>query len=128
MQIRLRFAAMVIFIAHGSRDPHWRASVEALIGSLQTDLGPEHVGLAYMECTPPRLMDAAAEAVRGGVTSIRVVPLFLTEEGHVDRDVRPMVEQLRDAFGGIDVQLLPSVGQHRLFRKLLHEIAARSSE
>ncbi|MHC4218150.1 MAG: sirohydrochlorin chelatase [Planctomycetota bacterium] len=119
---------MVIFIAHGSRDPHWRASVESLIGSLATDLGPDRVRLAYMDCTPPTLMDVASEAVRGGATSIRVVPLFLTEQGHVDRDVRPMVEQVRDAFAGVDVDLLPPVGRHPLFREMLHEIAGQASE
>ena len=119
---------MVIFIAHGSRDPHWRASVEALIESLRADLGRDRVGLAYMDCTPPTLMDTASEAVGAGAAGIRVVPLFLTEEGHVERDVRPLVEQLRKAFGTVDVKLQPAVGRHPLFRELLREIAVQAFE
>jgi sirohydrochlorin cobaltochelatase len=118
---------MVIFIAHGSRDPDWRASVEAVIKSVQADLGPDRVRLAYMDCTPPTLMDAASDAVGTGAASIQVVPLFLTEEGHVDRDVRPMVDELRQVFGTIEVTLLPPVGRHPLFRELLREIALQSS-
>jgi sirohydrochlorin cobaltochelatase len=114
---------MVIFIAHGSRDPHWRDSVAAMIESLRTDLGRDRVGLAYMDCSPPTLMDVASEAVRVGATSIRVVPLFLTEQGHVNRDIRPMVEQLRDEFQNVVVELLPPVGQHPLFGEVLREIA-----
>ena len=119
---------MVIFIAHGSRDPHWRTSIEALIESLRTDLGRDRVGLAYMDCTPPTLMDATSEAVAAGATGIRVVPLFLTEEGHVERDIQPMVEQLREAFGTVDVKLLPPVGRHPRFREMLHEIAVQPFE
>jgi len=118
---------MVIFIAHGSRDPGWRASVEAVIKSVQADLGPDRVRLAYMDCTPPTLMDAASDAVGTGAASIQVVPLFLTEEGHVDRDVRPMVDELRQLYGTIEVELLPPVGRHPLFRELLREIALQSS-
>jgi sirohydrochlorin cobaltochelatase len=118
---------MVIFIAHGSRNPHWRASVEALMESIQADLGPDDVRLAYMDCTPPTLIDVASDAVHAGATCIRVVPLFLADEGHVDRNIRPVVERLREEFDGIDVELLAPVGQHRLFRELLHTIAVQSS-
>ena len=117
---------MVIFIAHGSRDPKWRASVGAVIESLATDLGRDRVGLAYMDCAPPTLMDVASKAVQAGATSLRVAPLFLAEEGHVDRDVRPMVEQLRERFDGVEVELLPPVGQHALFREMLREIVVSS--
>jgi sirohydrochlorin cobaltochelatase len=119
---------MVIFIAHGSPDPSWRASVEAVVEALRSELGGDGVGLAYMDCTPPTLMEVAADAVRSGAARIRVVPLFLAEEGHVDRDIRPMVDELRAAFGTTDVKLLPSVGQHPLFRQMLLEIAAQASE
>jgi sirohydrochlorin cobaltochelatase len=114
---------MVIFIAHGSRNASWRGSVEALIESVQAELGPDRVRLAYMECTPPTLMDAAADAVAAGATSIRVVPLFLAGEGHVDRNIRPLIDRLRERFGRLEVDLVPPVGRHRLFKELLCAIA-----
>ena len=114
---------MVIFIAHGSRNPSWRGTVEALIESVQAELGPGKVRLAYMECTPPTLMDAAADAVAAGARSIRVVPLFLAGEGHVDRHIRPLIDQLRERFGHLEVEFVPPVGRHRLFKELLCTIA-----
>ena len=119
---------MLILIAHGSRDPRWRASVEKLTESLQADLGPDRVRLAYMKCTPPTLLDAASDAVRAGAKRIRVLPLFLAGEGHVDRDIHPLVDQLRKAHGSVEVELLPPVGQHRLFQKLLYKIAIQPDE
>ena len=119
---------MVIFIAHGSRNPHWRASIEALIDSLRADVGADRVRLAYMECTPPTLMDAAADAVEAGATSIRIVPLFLTGEGHVDRNISPLAEQVRAAFTDVQIHLAPPIGQHPSFRDLLHTIVAEAED
>ncbi len=119
---------MLILIAHGSHDPRWRASVERLAESLQADLGQNKVGLAYMECTPPTLMDVASEAVRAGETELRVLPLFMTGEGHVDRDIDPLVEQLRRSLPSIEVQRLPPVGQHPAFLGLLRRIALDEAE
>jgi sirohydrochlorin cobaltochelatase len=114
---------MLILIAHGSRDPRWRASVEAVTTALQDDLGVERIGLAYMDCTPPTLMDVAQEAVRRGVRRIRILPLFLAVEGHVERDVVPLVDQVRAAVGSLEIELLEPVGQMTPFRELLRQLA-----
>lgn len=119
---------MLILIAHGSRNPRWCASIETLAESLQASVGPDKVRLAYMEHASPTLMDAASEAVRMGARRIRVLPLFLTAEGHVDRHIRPLVERLRENHAPVEVELLPPVGQHPLFRQLLHKVARESTE
>ncbi len=117
---------MLILIAHGSNDDEWRSSVEKVVESLQAGLGEQSVRLAYMECTPPTLAEVASEAVRAGATSIRVLPLFLAEEGHVERNIRPMVDDLRTDHRAVNVELLPPIGQHPLFRELLRSIAAET--
>jgi sirohydrochlorin cobaltochelatase len=119
---------MLILVAHGSRDPNWRASVESVTEAVQADVGPDRVRLAYMDLTPPTLADIVSEAVRGGAERIRVLPLFIANEGHVDRDIRPAVDQLRMIHGSVEVELLPAVGQHRLFRELLGKIAVETGE
>ena len=118
---------MLILMAHGSRDPTWCDSVEKLVESLQTDFGRDDVRLAYMECTPPTLMDAVADAVRAGAGRVGVLPLFLTGEGHVARDVRRLVGEVREAHRSVEVEILPPVGQHRLFLELLCTIAAENA-
>jgi sirohydrochlorin cobaltochelatase len=119
---------VLIVVAHGSQDPNWRASVELVTGSLQADLGRDSVRIAYMECTPPTLADVVSEAVGAGVARIRVLPLFMANEGHVDRDISPMVEQLRGLHRSANIELLPAVGQHRLFRELLAKIATETTD
>jgi sirohydrochlorin cobaltochelatase len=119
---------MLILVAHGSRDPRWRASVERVTVALQDDLGRDKVGLAYMDLTPPTLMDVASDAVRRGVARIRVLPLFLAVEGHVERDVVPLVDQVRAALESVEIELLEPVGQLPPFRELLRRIALETEE
>ena len=121
-------STMLILIAHGSPRESWRASVARLTESLQQDLGADRIRLAYMDCTPPTLMDVASEAIRGGCDDIRVLPLFLTGEGHVDRHIRPLVDEVRAAFPATRVELLPPAGQHPLFQQMLRQIAIESDQ
>ena len=87
-QLRDGAGKMLIAVAHGSRNPAWRASVEQQVEALQADMGADAVRLAYMELCPPSLLDVVREAVQCGTIRIRILPLFLAAEGHVDRDVR----------------------------------------
>ena len=88
---------MLVLVAHGSRDPAWRASVEAIVDRLEEDLGPDQVRLAYMDCAPPTLHEVVSGAAEAGVMSFRVLPLFLAPQGHVDKDVRPLTEAVRQS-------------------------------
>jgi sirohydrochlorin cobaltochelatase len=117
---------VLILVAHGSRDPNWRESVESVTEAVQADVGPDKVRLAYMDLTPPTLADVVAEVVQTGVSRMRVLPLFLANEGHVDRDIRPAVDHLRGIHQSVEIELLPAVGQHRLFQDLLAKIAVEA--
>ncbi|UCG86185.1 MAG: CbiX/SirB N-terminal domain-containing protein [Gemmatimonadota bacterium] len=114
---------MLILVAHGSPKPQWRAAVERLTASIQAEIGEGEVRLAYMECSPPSLMDVVSDAAKLGVTEIRVLPLFLANEGHVERNVRPLVDEARRTHQPIDIELLPALGHYRQFRKLIYDIA-----
>jgi sirohydrochlorin cobaltochelatase len=114
---------MLILVAHGSRDSKWRASVERLTESLQADVGPDRVRLAYMDRTPPTLDDVVSEAVLRGVARVRVLPLFIANEGHVDRDIRPVVDRLAKTHQTVEVELLPALGEHGAFREFLVKVA-----
>jgi len=118
---------MLILVAHGSRDGRWRASVGAVVRGLEAELGPGQVLLAYMDHTPPTLLQAATEAARAGARRIRVLPLFLADEGHVERDVAPLVAEARDALPEVEVELLGSLGRHPEFRAALAAIARRTN-
>jgi len=118
---------MLILFAHGSKNPPWRAPVEELAEWLQAELGQDQVRLAYMAHSPPTLADAVADAIGSGAKNIHVLPLFLSSLGHVDRDLRPLVDRLSEAHPSIQLELLPPVGQHRLFFELVRELAIEAA-
>lgn len=118
---------LLVLVAHGSRNQRWGVPLEALTASLQQQVSDCTVQLAYAQFASPGVQDVVSEAVRAGVHKIRLLPLFMTAEGHVDRDIRPMVADLRLAFPDVHVDLLPPVGQHALFEKVLVDIAKETT-
>ena len=63
---------MLIAIAHGSRNPAWRVAVERQFALLREELGPGSVRLAYMEFSPPTLMDVVKEVLGEDFSGILV--------------------------------------------------------
>jgi sirohydrochlorin cobaltochelatase len=80
-----------------------------------------------MELSPPTLVDVVSEAVKRGVIRIRVLPLFLAAEGHVEKNIRPLIDEVRETFSSVDIELLPPLGQHRLFRELMRTLATQET-
>jgi sirohydrochlorin cobaltochelatase len=115
-------SARLILLAHGSRDPRWRAPFETFATALQADLGADKVRLAYMEFVPPTLTDMAEEASRDAVQQLKILPLFMAGGGHVDRDIPEQVTVVRERFPHLDFSILPPIGEHPRFVALMQEI------
>jgi siroheme synthase-like protein len=120
---RLVRDTVLILAAHGSRNRLWGAPLETLTADIQAALGEENVRLAYVQFGTPPLESAVAEAANAGARAVRVLPLFMTGEGHVERDIRPLIRRMRDAYPHLDLELLAPVGESAAFRKALLEIA-----
>jgi sirohydrochlorin cobaltochelatase len=120
-------ATRLILLAHGSRDPRWRAPFERLEADLAAALGAGQVRLAYMEFVGPTLFDRAAEAVRDGVSELRVLPLFLSAGAHVAQDIPAQVAEARGHHPGLQIEVLQPIGEHPRFAALLREVAREAA-
>lgn len=114
---------MLIAIAHGSRSSEWRSSLERQFEMVQAEIGADELQLAYMDLSPPSLMDVVEAAVQHGASTIKVFPLFLTIEGHVTKDILPLLDEVRSAFPAVEIELLPPLGQQPMFRDMLRSLA-----
>lgn len=116
----------LILLAHGSSDPHWRAPFEqlhhALAQRMQTPLR-----LAYMELSEPSLASSVAELAQQGTTRAEVLPLFFAAGRHLRKDVPAQIEALRAAHPGLDLTLLPPVGEHPAFVEALAAVIAEQA-
>jgi sirohydrochlorin cobaltochelatase len=81
----------IVLLAHGSKDPEWSRPFEriaAIVGEKQPAVC---VGLAFLE-HGPSLDEVVAALIAKGAASIRVVPVFLGQGGHVKQDLPRLVE------------------------------------
>jgi sirohydrochlorin cobaltochelatase len=119
---------MLILLAHGSHDPRWRGAMEQMMSQLQAESCTQDIQLAFMQCAPPTLEDTLEIARRAGARHVRVLPLFLTRCGHVERTVCPMVAAIQARFEDIEIELLAPLGEHASFLTLLRAIAAGDAD
>ena len=104
-------SATVLF-AHGSRDPAWRAPIEAVAERMRTLAPGTRVSCAYLEYTPPTLPEAVAALVAGGASRVAVWPMFLGTGRHAREDLPLLMDALRAAHPTVGFSLHPAIAEH----------------
>jgi sirohydrochlorin cobaltochelatase len=113
----------IILLAHGSRDPQWRAPIEAVAAQIRTTAPGTPVLCAYVELCAPSLPEAAINLIAEGASSIRVFPLFFGVGKHAREDLPRLVNEIRANHPGVDVELLPTAGEYHELTALMAGIA-----
>ena len=113
----------IILVGHGSRDPLWRAPLEAVAARLAALQPAVPTRCAYLELQQPDVPAAAAELARLGVRQVTLVPMFLGTGKHARADLPRLLEQVRAAHPGVAFTLQPSVGEDPRLLDLLARIA-----
>ncbi len=113
----------ILIFAHGSRDPLWRAPVEAVAHAVRAQAPDAHVACAYLELCAPELPEAAAAAIAAGASEVRVLPLFFGIGKHAREDLPLLMTQLRQMHPGVAFKLLPTAGEQPRLTALLAELA-----
>jgi sirohydrochlorin cobaltochelatase len=113
----------VILFAHGSRDPLWRAPIEAVAHDIRRRQPGTAVRCAYLELCTPSLADAADELVAQGARELRILPMFLGMGKHAREDLPALTAALQQAHPGVRVVSLPAVGENPRLTALLADLA-----
>ena len=112
----------LVLYAHGSRDPRWRATFEELAAEAGSD-----TVLAYLELSGPTLDEVIGRAAGAGVSRVRVLPLFLAVGKHMSEDVAARVAEAGARHPGIDIELLPAVGEDERVRSAIREVVREAA-
>ena len=116
----------VVLFAHGSRDPLWRAPIDAVATEMARQSPQTAVRCAFLELTEPTL-DACIEAlVHEGHRSLRIVPMFLGVGRHAREDLPQLVADLRARFPQLALQLCPSIGEYPALTRAMAQIALQT--
>ncbi len=118
--------ALILF-AHGSRDPEWVKPFEALREKLQQRSPHVAVALAYLEASPPSLDETIRALAARGVTTLRVLPLFLAMGKHLRNDIPALAARVAAAHAGLTIEFLPALGEAPEFVDALERIAERAA-
>jgi len=113
----------IILVGHGSRDPLWRAPIEAVAAKLAAVRPELPTRCAYLELQPPDVPSAAAELVALGVRQVCLVPMFLGTGKHARADLPRLLDLLRATHPGVQFRLQPPVGEDPRVLDLLATIA-----
>ena len=113
----------IILFAHGSRDPLWRLTIEAVAAQIAGRAPDALARCAYLELCTPTLAEAATELMAAGVQEIKIFPLFFGVGKHAREDLPALVQGLRDAYPEVKVELLPTAGEFPQLIELMADIA-----
>jgi sirohydrochlorin cobaltochelatase len=101
----------LILFAHGARDARWREPFERLVHKVEAARPDLAVGLAFLELMQPDLATAADALAARGCKTLRIVPVFLGQGGHVREDLPAAVELVRQRHPELAIELRIAVGE-----------------
>lgn len=115
----------VVLFAHGSRDPLWRAPIEAIADAIAAQSPHTPVVCAYLELCGPDLPTAVVDLLSQtpALTRIRILPVFFGMGQHARHDLPLLVEGLRVQHPTLVLDLLPAAGEHPELTRLLAQLA-----
>ena len=113
----------IVLFAHGSRDPLWRAPIEAVEAHIRAHHPGVAVRCAYLELTTPDLPQAVKDLVDQGATAVTIVPMFLGTGKHAREDLPMLVAELRARHPRVQVHVQAAIGEDPRMTALMASIA-----
>ncbi|OGB14147.1 MAG: cobalamin biosynthesis protein CbiX [Burkholderiales bacterium RIFCSPHIGHO2_12_FULL_65_48] len=113
----------IVLFAHGSRDPLWRAPIEAVQSHILEQHPGAAVRCAYLELSTPDLPQAVQELVDLGAASITIVPMFLGTGKHAREDLPVLVADLRTQHPAVQIHVQCAIGEDPRMTALMASIA-----
>ncbi|WP_092951108.1 sirohydrochlorin chelatase [Paracidovorax konjaci] len=116
----------VVLFAHGSRDPLWRAPIEAVETRMRLQNPNVEVRCAYLELIEPDLPAVVRELAASGIDHLSVVPMFLGTGKHAREDLPLLVHALRAEHPHLTVTVQGAIGEDPRMTALMASIAGES--
>ncbi|CAN7394014.1 CbiX/SirB N-terminal domain-containing protein [Acidovorax sp. LjRoot74] len=116
----------IVLFSHGSRDPLWRAPIEAVAARIAAQHPTRPVACAYLELCTPSLADATQQLVSLGATHVTVVPMFLGTGKHAREDLPVLVQELHAAHPGVQFHVQAAIGEDPRMTALMADIACEA--
>lgn len=114
-----------IVFAHGSSIESANEAVRSVAAKL-AQRGNLDAVAAFLEGGRPDLKTAAKEMASRGIGQLVVVPYFLTLGLHLQRDLPKLIDEVRSACPGLEVEVTPPLDGHPAMVEALLDRALQS--
>lgn len=114
-------APALIALAHGSRDPRSKATIEALVAETRRMRPDLRIEVAYLDHAKPAFATCVNKLVRARFEEIVVVPLLLSEAHHAKVDVPAVVEEAASQHEGLRIRATRVLGLENAFMEVLDQ-------
>lgn len=115
-----------VVFAHGSRLEQANEQVRAAARALAQAGGFELVETAFLECTPPDLLEAIDRLVEKGADRVVVIPYFLTLGRHAAQDLPRIAGEARRIHPHVRIEITETLDGHPALGQILLDRAFRA--
>ncbi len=119
--------AFIVF-AHGSRLEPANEAVRAAASELARLGGYELVETAFLDLVRPNLSEAVGRVVARGASRVVVIPYFLVQGTHIQRDLQQLIGQILADRPGLEMVATEPLDGHPCLTQILLDRARASLE
>ncbi len=115
----------LLLLGHGSRDPEGQTAFSSFAALVRRRAADRFhpIQEAFLELAEPPIQEGVDRSVKGGPDRVAAVPIFLTEGGHVKKDIPDEIEQAQRRHPKIPIRLGRPLGSGPRVLEVLHERA-----
>lgn len=100
----------IVLFAHGARNPEWAKPIEAIAAAMRRREPQTRVTPAYLDFLAPSLTQAIADLAAAGCDEVAVVPMFMANSGHTQRDLPALLETAKQERPWLRLHLAAPIG------------------
>ena len=104
----------IVLFAHGARNSDWAKPIEAIAAAMCARAPQTRVTPAFLDFLAPTLTEAIAELAAAGCDEIAIVPMFMANSGHTQRDLPALLEAARRERPWLHLHLAAPIGEAAL--------------
>jgi precorrin-8X/cobalt-precorrin-8 methylmutase len=111
----------ILIVSHGSPRSEANQGFEAMVARVASRLGAAGILPTFFSITEPDIPERVAALVESGVRRILFMPYFLYSGQHVTVDIPALVDQCRQRFPQVTLEMLPTLENDPALEDLLVE-------
>ena len=114
--------ALILF-AHGSRDPKWAETFEAIQALIRAQAPDTLVELAFLELMQPGIQECLSAFAKLGVKRVSIVPVFLASGRHLREDLPALIAPIQTQFPDLEINVTAPIDDIPEFQAAIAKLA-----